>query len=214
MGMTSCVINYNGGLLKKKYRKEYKQFMKKLNFGALTKVLSTMTKAYCKNDCNDDFDSQLIYLAKMLDNSLQPEGKGECSHFRHLSDTIMDLVSDISKYDFDTSPFDEDKFVNWLIQRSTALPKSFWCGREDCVDSLAENFNTCCSKNAISMVVNKKILKAGLKWFKSLIENLGEDMPNLTKKTQKSLLKAGNPAKMCRKYYKSDNSCSNATIVV
>ena len=139
----------------------------------------------------------------MFDSSLQRNGARECEHFRHMSDVILQLAAEVSEYDFEND-FDESEYVNWFLKRVVRVPAGFWCGREDCAPVLKERFLGCCSQNMVKKIANKKTIKVLLGFFKSVVKNMGEEFPVVTKQTQKLLQKFGNPMLLCKDKYKAD----------
>ena len=51
----------------------------------------------------------------------------------------------------------------------------------------------CCSQNMVKKIANKKTIKVLLGFFKSVVKNMGEEFPVVTKQTQQLLQKFGHP---------------------
>jgi len=203
-----CIVDYDGIALEEQDRDNWYETMDSLRTNAITKVAKSATNAYCTNDCNFNFDKMLVKFGWMMDNSLQNKGE-ECDNFRHMSNIVLDFVKDVSGYNF-SQPFDEDKFVNWLLQEAIAIPTGFWCGREKCSGALKERFLGCCAQNMVRDVAQDKTVTRMLTFFKSLTQAFGEDFPVLTKKTQRMLAMYGNPMALCKEQYERDECVCSA----
>ena len=195
----SCAKDYNGGMLEKKDRKEYRQFVKKIKFDDMIEFTKTMFKAYCGTEdgtCLGNFQNVFTELAAMMDRSFVADQKDQCNNFRRLSDPIYKLIAYLTNEEKELTP----KRIVAGLQRFVF--KEFWCADEDCVAGhLSENFNNdCCFRNAVDQF-REKTVKHLVRYIGSIVKASGGEMPKIPKKVRMWVSQMFNPNRMCESLY-------------
>eukprot|EP00116_Pleurobrachia_bachei_P005117 sb/3465379/ len=195
-GFRKCAEKYDGQLMDKSDLKSFRKGMKSMYLEGLEKVGKNVLAGFCSDDCDGDLTRALLGVIEMLDNSMA-NTNDTCSHMRHMSDAIYDFIEDMSSYKA-TSMND---WINYFLVKITDLPEAWWCGRDECVERMNENYNTCCTAQMFKKMPNRK---ASLSKIMRFINGFMEDdsQIEIEKKTYKEFGNMMFPNKQCKKSYK------------
>lgn len=196
----SCIQSYNGALLGEDDRKKYYKTMKKIKFDFLSKALEQVTNGYCGSNSTNTATYQCVWplntvaqeFTRMFDRSLHPENSNStCDNYRRVSDTIWAVFEELEKQG-------ENMTADSIIQTLTKIPRNLWCGSKPCAKSFDTWLNNnCCFRGFIGKI-DMGLFKNLKRFFKSIFK---KDMPKISKKSIKKLVKAADPLKSCKKKY-------------
>jgi len=211
----TCIVKYDGKLVKDYDREDYHQFMAEIDSEGLTEIAKNASGAYFRRlrnketkerkECNLEFDGMLVGFTRMFDNSLLNEGE-ECDQFRHMSHVFYNVAEKLSKYDWEKA--DMEEAVDFIVKTFIAVPKGFWCGRQACTSTLKERFLGVCSKKMIKKLANINVVNRIIGVMESFVEAIGEEFPNISEKSRALLVKYGNPVKLCPKQYRGGKNAT------